>query len=197
MSGRHQPPRRSRVALSSSAGISDMDPPLPGLMGIERAGSPRPVLSSCPRGRQEPFSRGPGLQSTPPFGVGSPRSSRSEPPRWFDLAPHTLASVCEPRSGRVPGEPLDTGHDLPEQGPCQEAFGKLQAEVPGMPDEPPAGLEQPLLEARQLPTLDGCPSPKRRRPPLVKLHFRYGYWASDPIDDQDTVVHQAEENHRP
>jgi hypothetical protein len=29
------------------------------------------------------------------------------------------------------------------------AFGKLEDEVSRMPDEAPAGLEQPLLEARQ------------------------------------------------
>jgi hypothetical protein len=45
--------------------------------------------------------------------------------------------------------------DLPEQRPCQVAFGKLQGEVPGMPDEAAAGLEQALLQARQRPALDG------------------------------------------
>ena len=55
----------------------------------------------------------------------------------------------------MPREPLDAGDDLPEQGSCQVAFGKLQREVPGMSDQPPARLEQPLLEARQGPGLDG------------------------------------------
>jgi hypothetical protein len=35
------------------------------------------------------------------------------------------------------------------------AFGQLEDTVPHMPDEAPAGLEQPLLEARQGPALDG------------------------------------------
>ncbi len=35
------------------------------------------------------------------------------------------------------------------------AFGKVEDEVSRMPDEAPAGLEEPLLEARQGPTLDG------------------------------------------
>ena len=35
------------------------------------------------------------------------------------------------------------------------AFGQLQDEVSGMSDEAPAGLEQPLLETRQGPALDG------------------------------------------
>ena len=34
------------------------------------------------------------------------------------------------------------------------AFGELQDEVSGMSDQTPAGLEQPLLEARQGPALD-------------------------------------------
>src|SRR5262249_44774881 len=33
--------------------------------------------------------------------------------------------------------------------------GKLQGEVPGMPDQPSAGLEQPVLETGQRPVPDG------------------------------------------
>ena len=36
------------------------------------------------------------------------------------------------------------------------ALRQLQDEVSGMADEPPAGLEQPLLQARQRPALDGA-----------------------------------------
>ena len=39
--------------------------------------------------------------------------------------------------------------------PRQVALGQLKDEVPRMPDEAPAGLEEPLLEARQRPTLNG------------------------------------------
>ena len=35
------------------------------------------------------------------------------------------------------------------------AVGQLQDEVPRVPNEAAAGLEQPLLQARQRPTLDG------------------------------------------
>jgi len=35
------------------------------------------------------------------------------------------------------------------------AFGQLEDEVPGVPNETPAGLEQALLQARQRPVLDG------------------------------------------
>jgi len=55
----------------------------------------------------------------------------------------------------MPREPLDAPEDLPKQAPGQVAFGQLQDEVPGISDEAPAGLEGPLLEARQRPTLDG------------------------------------------
>jgi len=55
----------------------------------------------------------------------------------------------------VPRQPLDARHDLPEQNPCQAAFGKLQDEVSGMPNEAATGLEEPLPETRQRPALDG------------------------------------------
>jgi hypothetical protein len=48
----------------------------------------------------------------------------------------------------MPREPLDTRHDLPEQGPCQVALGELQGEVPGMADESPAGLEEPVADLK-------------------------------------------------
>src|SRR5437016_5257064 len=55
----------------------------------------------------------------------------------------------------VPRESLDALENLPKEAPRQVAFGELQGEVPGMSDEPRAGLEKPLLEARQGPALDG------------------------------------------
>jgi hypothetical protein len=45
--------------------------------------------------------------------------------------------------------------ELPDEALCQVALGKLEDEVPGMPDQAPPGLEEPLLEARQRPALDG------------------------------------------
>jgi len=42
------------------------------------------------------------------------------------------------------------------------ALGELQDEVPRIPDQATAGLEQPLLEAGQLPTLD---SERQDEPP--------------------------------
>jgi hypothetical protein len=84
----------------------------------------------------------------------------------------------------VPRESLDAPEDLSKQALCQVAFGKLEDEVPRMADEAPAGLEQPLLEARQGPALDGdrqdepaqqiaevvgdmCPSSLCGRPPRM------------------------------
>jgi len=55
----------------------------------------------------------------------------------------------------MPREPLDARENLPKEEPCQVAFGKLEHEVPSVPNEAPAGLEQPLLEAREGPALDG------------------------------------------
>ena len=51
----------------------------------------------------------------------------------------------------MPPESLDAGDSLAEQEPCQVTLRKLQREVPGMADEAPAGLEEPLLQARQGP----------------------------------------------
>src|SRR5262245_12331620 len=48
----------------------------------------------------------------------------------------------------MPRQPLDALANLPEQRPCQVAFRELQGEVPSVPDQPPARLEQPLLETR-------------------------------------------------
>ena len=45
--------------------------------------------------------------------------------------------------------------NLPKESRRQVALRQLQDEVAGMADEPPAGLEQPLLQARQRPALDG------------------------------------------
>src|SRR6266852_5774184 len=59
------------------------------------------------------------------------------------------------RSGRGPRESLDAPENLPKESRRQVALRQLQDEVSGMADEPPAGLEQPLLQARQRPALDG------------------------------------------
>src|SRR5215470_15162882 len=40
-------------------------------------------------------------------------------------------------------------------GPCQVAFRELQREIPRVPDQPRAGLEQPLLKACEGPVLNG------------------------------------------
>jgi hypothetical protein len=55
----------------------------------------------------------------------------------------------------MPGAPLDASDDLPKHRVCQVAVGELQGEVPGMPNEASAGLEQPLLKTREGPALNG------------------------------------------
>jgi hypothetical protein len=62
----------------------------------------------------------------------------------------------------VPRESLDAPKNLPEEGSRQVALGELQDEVPGMSDQPAAGLEEPLLQTRQRPTLDGDGRASRR-----------------------------------
>jgi hypothetical protein len=52
----------------------------------------------------------------------------------------------------VARQPLDAPEDLPKETPGQVTFGQLEHEVPRMPDEASAGLEQPLL-ARAATTL--------------------------------------------
>jgi hypothetical protein len=86
--------------------------------------APKPVLSSFPRGRQRPFSRGAGLPSTAYFGVCSPRSSLSETPP--PVRPRSSCSrfVCRPRSDGVPRESLDTPEILPKEAPRQVALGQ-------------------------------------------------------------------------
>ena len=49
----------------------------------------------------------------------------------------------------MPRQSLDAPEHLPEESRRQVAFGQLQNEGSGIPDEAPAGLEEPLLEVRQ------------------------------------------------
>src|SRR2546425_12482595 len=55
----------------------------------------------------------------------------------------------------MPPESRDAPEDLPKERRCQVAFGELEDEVPSVPNEAATGLEQPLLEAREGPALDG------------------------------------------
>ena len=60
------------------------------------------------------------------------------------------------------------------------ALGELQDEVPGMPDQATTGLEQPLLEARQGPALDG----ERQGKPTQEVAEVVG---DDPEEESDLV----------
>src|SRR5713101_5706204 len=62
-------------------------------------------------------------------------------------------------------ESLDAPEDLPKESRCQVALGQLEDEVPSVPNEAPAGLEQALLQARQRPALDG----KRQDQPTQEI----------------------------
>jgi hypothetical protein len=49
----------------------------------------------------------------------------------------------------MPRDSLDALENLPKEAPGQVAFGELEEEGPYMPDEVPAGLEQPPLQTRE------------------------------------------------
>ncbi len=49
--------------------------------------------------------------------------------------PSASPSETSARSRRMPPESLEALENLTKEGPCQVAFGELQGEVPGMPDE--------------------------------------------------------------
>ena len=55
----------------------------------------------------------------------------------------------------MPRESFDAAENLPKEAPCQAALGQLRDKVSGVPNEAATGLEEPLLETRQGPTLDG------------------------------------------
>jgi len=87
-----------------------------------------------------------------------PRASRRCLPATDTLPPVSpgLLPIGAVRTiRRVPRELRDAPENLPKEVSGQVAFGKLEHEVPSMPDEASGGLEEPLLEARQRPTLDG------------------------------------------
>ena len=90
----------------------------------------------------------------PPFpGLVTPTVAFRDTPAGSPLTRHRVHSVrLVITSG--PREPLDALENLPQEAPCQVAFGKLQDEVPGRSNEASARFEQPLLETRQGPALD-------------------------------------------
>ena len=91
----------------------------------------------------------------PPFPrLVTPTVAFRDTPAGSPLTRHRVYSVrLVITSG--PREPLDALENLPQEAPCQVAFGKLQDEVPGRSNEASARFEQPLLETRQGPALDG------------------------------------------
>ena len=55
----------------------------------------------------------------------------------------------------MPHESLDARDDLPKQLPSQVALGQLQDEVPSVPNEPAAGLEESLLRENGIVAVSG------------------------------------------
>ena len=55
----------------------------------------------------------------------------------------------------MPRESLDAPGNLPKEFPRQVALSELEHKVPGMADQASTGLEEPLLETREGPALNG------------------------------------------
>src|SRR5712692_5380449 len=133
-----------------------MDPRLPSLAALN--GRITPSLSSfilSSRLREVMLAtHGPSAASR--LGVWSIRRPCSETPP-LRRPPLLIASApgWRSRSRRMPGKPLDAPDDLQKESRCQVALGQLEPEGPGVPNEAATGLEQPLLEAREGPALDG------------------------------------------
>ena len=101
------------------------EPPVPSASS-STASLPNRSHAGAPWSRCGPLP--PGVV-TPPMPWGAPRSARPS------MRHRPLLRVGDSGSGRMPREPLDAPENLPEKSPCQVAFGQLQDEVPGMPDE--------------------------------------------------------------
>ena len=77
-------------------------------------------------------------------------SAESPPAAHFPPIPDTVLRIMSD-AARV----ARCAEDLPNQALRQVAPGQLEPEGPGMSHETPAGLEEPMLQARQGPALDG------------------------------------------
>jgi hypothetical protein len=55
----------------------------------------------------------------------------------------------------MPAESFDAPETLPKEGRSQVALRQLQDGIPGVPNEATTDLEEPMLETRQEPALDG------------------------------------------
>ena len=84
----------------------------------------------------------------------------------------------------MPREALDAPQNLPEEVSRQVVVGRLQSEVPGMPNEAATRLEQALLKARQRPALDG----ERQGEPTEQIAEVVG---DDPEQEADLVRAEA------
>src|SRR5438132_5382323 len=80
----------------------------------------------------------------------------------------------------MPREAPDAPEDLSKEAPGQVTFGQLEDEVPGVPNESATGLEQPLLQTREGPTLDG----DRQNQPTQQVAEVVG---DDPEQEADLV----------
>ena len=115
-----------------------------------RVQSPHPACSPY-RPRHVLGASGPLTARSRTVALGDRRPQR-HPPRVARLSPSPTLSAG---SGRVPRQPLDAPENLPKEVARQVVLGQLEDEVPRMPDQATARLEEPLLETCKRPTLHG------------------------------------------
>src|SRR5262245_51611258 len=136
--------RDFRYGPISAPMTASTEPPVPSVSSSTRPNTSAAVILAAP-GRVRPGESAVGHSELPlwrhPRCIATPSSSPS-------------LRVRQSGSGRMPRESLDAPENLPEEAPGQVALGQLEDEVSGVPNEAPAGLEQPLLETRQRPALD-------------------------------------------
>src|SRR5262249_31990687 len=142
----------------------------PGLMAMNERAAPHQLFPPSPRGRQKALLARYRAAIDAGRRSSLTRSSVSETPWRIRPRSSYPRSMCGPGSGRVPRQSLDAPENLPNQPRRQVALGKRQDEVPGMPDQASAGLEESLLQACQGPALDGTGQgePPQQIPEVVR-----------------------------
>jgi len=112
--------------------------------------SRRSARQHVPTRQRQSFWRSFGIVPPPFPGLVTPTVAFRDTPAGSPLTRHRVHSAGL-ATCRVPRAPLDALENLPNEAPRQVAFGELQGEVSRMPDQPPARLEQALLQAVSAP----------------------------------------------
>lgn len=142
-----------------------------------------------PTAAHPPESRGHSSPGTADNVEGTPKC-RSCSRSWIvDLGPPLRSvsasllvpspRVCDSQAGRVPCESVYARENMPNESQRQVAFGQLQDEVPGVLNQTPTGLEEPLLQTRQRGTLG--PWRHRQRHQSRRSRYRLRTAVVEPV----------------